>query len=234
MRRDPAIPRIDLHVHSHFSPCAKDVSMYEEVRVAIERGVSVIAITDHGTTRQPSWLEDYFRELEDVRSLYGDNVIVLSGMEVDILDSGRLAVSREILKMLDVVVASIHRVPPGCDVAEYWRRSMLGAIRSGLVDILGHPTDVGWKTVRPPLEYVLEVLDEARSAGVAVELNYHHRDPQPYFLKLAIERRVKLVPNSDAHSLSEIGAFSWHEEIIRSLGYDPSRVNWLELSEAMY
>ena len=230
MRRHPAIPRIDLHVHSHFSPCARGVSIYEDVRVALERGVRVIAITDHGTTERPSWLREYFRELEEVRRLYSDEIAILSGLEVDILESGRLAVSREVLRTLDVVVASIHRVPPGLDVVEYWRKSMLGAVRSGLIDILGHPTDVGWRTVRPPIEYVLEVLDEARSAGIAVELNYHHRDPQPYFLKLAVERGVMLVPNSDAHSLSEIGAFSWHEGVIRALGYDPSRVNWLEPS----
>lgn len=233
MKRHSATPRVDLHVHSHYSPCARSVSVHDDVRVAVERGVRVVAITDHGTVKRPRWLGEYFRELEEVEKLYGAEIYVLSGMEVDIVDSGRLAVSREVLEMLDVVIASIHRVPPECDEAGYWRRSFLGAIRSGAVDILGHPTDVGWRKVRPPLEYVLEVLDEACSSGVAVELNYHHRDPQPYFLKLAIERGVKLVPNSDAHTLSEIGAFSWHEELIRSLGYEPSQVRWLKPSEVV-
>ena len=103
---------------------------------------------------------------------------------------------------------------------------MLRVVRSGVVAVIGHMTDVGWRVVNPPEEYVLEVLDEARSAGVMVEINYHHRNPQPRYVRLAIERGVKLVPSSDAHSLSEIGVLSWHESVVKPLARDQEAVNW--------
>jgi len=221
------IPRIDLHVHSQFSPCANDVSVERDAEVAVARGLRVIAVTDHGTVPHPDWFERYLRELERVREVFGDRLTILSGMEVDIVEGGELAVSRELLRRLDVVVASLHSVPSGVSVDEYWRRSLLSAVESGLVTVLGHPTDVGWRKVRPPTEYALEVLDAARAHGVAVELNYHHRDPEPWFLRLAVERGVPLVATSDAHSLSEIGNLWWHRRALESLGLSPAAVNWL-------
>ncbi|HDD34221.1 MAG TPA: PHP domain-containing protein [Thermofilaceae archaeon] len=226
------LPRIDLHIHSQFSPCAVDVSVLEDARVAVERGLRVIAVTDHGTERKPSWLSSYFEALEEAREVYGDELVLLSGIEVDIGPEGRLVVERRILEELEVVIASIHRIPVGARVDKYWRRCMLEAVRSGVVAVLGHPTDIGWRKVELPEDYVLEVLDEAVSSGVAIEVNYHHRDPEPYFLELAIKRGVKLIPASDAHRLSEIGLLSWHESFTASLSY-AGRARWMSEAEAI-
>ncbi|MEM2678367.1 MAG: PHP domain-containing protein [Thermofilaceae archaeon] len=222
------IPRLDLHVHSQFSPCANDVSIERDVDTALAKGVRVIAITDHGTVPSPPWFENYLREVERAQKKVEGKLTLLRGMEVDIVEGGRLAVSVSLLKQLDVVVASLHSIPEGTDAVGYWRRSIIRAIESGFATVIGHPTDVGWRKLKPDLEDALEVLDVARSHRVAVELNYHHRDPEPWFLRLAIERSVPLVPTSDAHSLHEIGNFWWHEERIRSAGYDPSHVKWLD------
>lgn len=235
------IPRIDLHVHSQFSPCAEDVSVYDDAVLAVARGARLMAITDHGTEPRPRWLERYLAEVEAVRRRLGDRLTVLTGMEVDVVD-GRLVVDSGVLAKLDVVVASMHHLPQGVDAAGYWRRCMLGAIRSGWARVLGHPTWIyGYRVevagegarsegrvIRLPVEYVLEVLDEARGAGVAVELNYHHRDPHPLLVRLAAERGVELVPDSDAHRLSEIGNWSWYEEALRSAGLSPLQVRWLD------
>lgn len=236
------IPRIDLHVHSQFSPCAENVSVRGDAEVAVEKGIEVVAITDHGTEPQPRWIDRYFAELERVRREYDGRLTLLSGMEVDVVD-GRLVVDSGILRRLDSIVASMHKLPRGVDAAGYWRKCMLGAVRSGFARVLGHPTWIygyrveivegeggseGW-VVRIPVEYLLEVLDEAREAGVAVELNYHHKDPNPLLLKLAVERGVKLVPNSDAHNLSEIGNASWYEQTLRAAGFpSPAEVKWLD------
>lgn len=156
----------------------------------------------------------------------------MTGIEADVVDGG-LVVSREVLKRLDVVVASLHAIPSGVDAVEYWRRSLLSVLRDWPVAVLGHPTDAGWRRVWPPLEYVLEVLDEARSAGVAVELNYHHRDPSPDFIRAAVERGIPLCPNSDAHRLSDIGVYSWHESALRAAGVELERVKWVRLEDLL-
>jgi histidinol phosphatase-like PHP family hydrolase len=236
------IPRIDLHVHSQFSPCAENVSVRGDAALAVEKGIEVMAITDHGTEPQPRWLDRYFAELERVRREFEGRLTLLAGMEVDVVE-GRLVVESGVLRRLDVVVASVHEIPQGVDAAGYWRRCALGAVRSGSARVLGHPTWVyGYRVelvegeagapegrvVRLPVEHVLEVLDEAREAGVAVELNYHHRDPNPLFVKLAVERGVELVPDSDAHNLSEIGNWSWYEQALRAAGVRPEAVRWLD------
>ncbi len=227
------LPPLDLHVHSQFSPCAEDVTILDDAKMAIEKGLQLVAITDHGTVKCPSWLNKYLRELERVKGVFGDRLTILSGMEVDILEGGRLAVSREIVKSLEVIVASLHAVPANVDAVEYWRRSLLNVIKGGYVNILGHPTDLGWRKIDPPVGYVFEVLDEARDAGVAVEINFHHKDPNLSFLKLAVERGVKLVPNSDAHNLSEIGERGWHLERIRAVSPQFDSVNWLRAEDIL-
>ncbi|MCS7103985.1 MAG: PHP domain-containing protein [Thermofilaceae archaeon] len=221
------IPKLDLHLHSQFSPCAEDVNIIDDARVALEHGLRIIAITDHGKVSRPSWLDSYFSELNRAKSIFGDRMIILSGMEVDIVDRGSLAVSSEILKSLDVVVASLHEIPSNADAVGYWRRSLLKVLSSGYVTLLGHPTDIGWKDLKIPKEYALEVLDEARSNNVALELNFHHRDPKQWFLRLGIEMGVTIVATSDAHNLREIGNLDWHEKQVRMVGFDPRDVNWI-------
>ncbi|HKJ42726.1 MAG TPA: PHP domain-containing protein, partial [Sunxiuqinia sp.] len=45
--------RADLHIHSILSPCADlDMSPDRIVQFAIERGLDMIAVTDHNSTRQ--------------------------------------------------------------------------------------------------------------------------------------------------------------------------------------
>lgn len=227
------LPPIDLHIHSQFSPCAGNVTMLDDARIAVENGLQLIAITDHGTVRRPAWLNKYLEELEYVKGVFGDKLIILSGMEVDIIEGGRLAVDREIVKSLEIIVASIHAIPAGVNAVEYWRKSLLKAIKGGYVKVLGHPTDLGWKKIDPPIDYILEVLDEAREAEVAIEMNFHHKDPNSNFLKFAVERKVKLVPDSDAHNLSEIGMRKWHLEQIRVVCSQPDSLNWLKIEDLL-
>ena len=225
------VPSVDVHMHSEFSPCSVNTSVIANARVATSKGLKVIAITDHGVTGNPPWINRYFETIERARGFYGDKLCILTGMEVDIVQEGRLVVDRRILARLDIVIASIHRVPSMVNVADYWYRSMIRAARSGVVNVIGHPTDVGFIKARLPEEYVLEVLDVLRSNNVAIELNYHHRDPEPYFLKLAVDKGVKIVPTSDAHNLSEIGHLDWHIDTLTRIGIRLENVNWISEEE---
>lgn len=223
-------PPTDLHLHSQFSPCAENVTVEEDVKVALNKGLQVIAITDHGTTKQPNWFKNYMKEVQRVRDHYGSyGIIVLTGMEVDMLEDGSLAVSDEILKKLDIVVAALHRLREY--TPEKWRRILVKALYSNYVKVLAHPTDIGWRKLKIPKEYVLEVLDVVKEQGILVEVNYHHKDPLKYFLKLCIKRGVSLTPTSDAHNLGEIGHLDWHLKYIASL--DLENVKWFTIREIL-
>jgi len=220
------LPKTDLHVHSQFSPCAEDVTIEKNAEKALRKGVEILAITDHGVVKRPPWLAQYFQELEKVRKKYEGKIVILSGMEVDILDDGQPAVAADILSNLDIVVGSVHRVDPSRPL-ECWYRKVKKALESGWLHVLGHPTDAGWRKISPPVEQTLELLDIAKSQGIAVEMNSHHKNPQPDFLKLAVKTRVKITPNSDAHNLREVADHTWHIKALRRAKIDPGEVNWL-------
>lgn len=224
-------PRTDIHVHSNYSPCGIDVSIEKNIEVAVERGIELIAITDHGTTPRPQWIDSYFRDIATVNP----PIILLTGMEVDVNLNGELIVERSIRKRFDILVAALHTRPglTGEKLYKWWSSTLRKVITSGEVLVIAHPTDIAWYKINPPTEYILEVVDELKDSGVVVELNYHHRDPSNTFLRLCIERGVKITPTSDAHRLDEIGRFNWHRHKIRSLGFKLNDVNWLTPEEIL-
>jgi len=220
------LPKTDLHVHSQFSPCAEDVTIEKNAEKALRKGVRILAITDHGVVKRPPWLAQYFHELEKVRKRYEGKIVILSGMEVDILDDGQPAVAGDILRSLDIVIGSVHRVN-ATEPLESWYNKVKKALERGWLHVLAHPTDAGWRKINPPVEQALELLDIAKSQGIAVEMNSHHRDPQLGFLKLAVKTRVKITPNSDAHNLREVADHTWHIKALKRAKIDPNEVNWL-------
>lgn len=222
------LPLTDLHQHTNFSPCGVDVSVSKNPFVAYEKGLKIIALTDHGFCKKPSWLEKYFKDISAVRK--SSPVEVLSGIEVNVDYDGKPVVDLSILKQFDVVVAAVHKYPRelrGAELYDWWRRILARVAEENFALVLAHPTDIGWFKLRPPLEYCLEVIDAIIENGLVVELNYHHKDPSDYFLKLCIDRGVLITPTSDAHLLSEIGNLEWHKSRVERLGYSVDEVNWL-------
>jgi len=67
--------RADLHIHSILSPCADlDMSPDRIVQFAIERGLDMIAVTDHNSTRQCAMVKKHAE---------GTNLLVINGCEVN-------------------------------------------------------------------------------------------------------------------------------------------------------
>jgi len=221
------LPLTDLHQHTSYSPCGIDVSMKKNIEVAAAKGLRVIAFTDHGSVSEPKWINKYFEELSSLKT---DNVEVLSGMEVDVDFNGNPVVKREILRKFDVIVAAIHKKPSGVSLDQlylWWKKTLIAVAEGGFALVIAHPTDIGWFKLTPPLEYCLEVIDVFKENGIAVEINYHHKDPNDYFLSLCLKKGVKLTPTSDAHKLTEIGNLEWHKARVENLGVKIDEVNWL-------
>src|SRR5512140_1399720 len=64
----------DLHMHTCLSPCAElDMTPREVVRVSIERGLDIIAVTDHNSAENAAAAR---------RAAEGTGLNVLSGMEI--------------------------------------------------------------------------------------------------------------------------------------------------------
>ena len=66
--------KADLHIHTVLSPCGDlDMSPGNILRAALERGLGLIGITDHNSTRQALLIQEWGREM---------GVAVLAGAEV--------------------------------------------------------------------------------------------------------------------------------------------------------
>jgi DNA polymerase (family 10) len=147
------------------------------------------------------------RALEHIARINAANkripgITIMSGIEVDILADGSLDLSDSVLEQMDVVVASVHSAFN--QEASQMTDRLLCAISNKNVSILGHPT--GRLLLRRdayPFDFEA-VLRLAREKHVAMELNaYPDRlDLNDVRLRLARDRGVKIVINTDAHHTS--------------------------------
>ncbi len=204
-----ALPRLveeadvlgDLHVHSRASSDAR-ASLEELAEEAARLGRRYVAITDHSRSR-PLGLDGKAlgEQRERIAALNREagGLRLLAGIEVDILPDGSLDLPAETLAGLDWVVASVH-----ADFAQPRERMterIMRALRSGVVDVLGHPTcrRMGH---RDPCEIDLEaVLQVAREEGVALEVNAmpERLDLDDRACRLAKEAGVRVAISTDAH-----------------------------------
>lgn len=222
------VPRIDLHIHSEFSPCSSDTNVQGIVTMAEARGLEKVAITDHGTVRRPPWLSDYLSEVERARR--STHIDVLTGMEVNIHPDGTLAVDDDILQDLDIVIGAVHSLPlfevvRKRSILEEYRTVLLRALEASSFRILAHPTNLLWNK-QIPSDVADTIVGKLKEKGVVVEMNYNHRDPSPEFLRRCVKAGVAITPSSDAHRLMDIGHFEWFEQQLAQI---KEAVSWIQV-----
>ncbi|MGY2062061.1 PHP domain-containing protein, partial [Nocardia gipuzkoensis] len=103
--------RGDLHTHSDWSDGGSPIE--EMMRTAAALGHEYCALTDHSPrlTIANGLSADRLRRQLDVVAELNEELApfrILTGIEVDILDDGRLDQQADLLERLDIVVASVH------------------------------------------------------------------------------------------------------------------------------
>jgi DNA polymerase (family X) len=198
----------ELHTHSTWSDGKNTIR--EMALAARERGLKVLAVTDHsaglgitgGLSIEQLW--EQRAEIEAVQKELGDSLRLLHGTEVEIKADGELGFPDEVLAKLDIVIASIHvglRQP-----REQITERMLKALRNPHVDIIGHPTGRLIPN-REGADLDMEaVFAAAAEEGVALEINAHPRrlDLEDVYARRAIEKGIRLSVNTDAHSPADL------------------------------
>ncbi|HSM03612.1 MAG TPA: DNA polymerase/3'-5' exonuclease PolX [Longimicrobiales bacterium] len=230
--REGQLPRLvavddvrgDLHMHSTWTDGT--ASIREMAEACRDRGYAYMAITDHSKAvtmvggLTPEKLRAQWEEIGAVQEEMGDSIRIFRGQEVDILKDGDLDQPGEILEELDLVVASVHSFMDQ-DGATMTRR-VLRAVTSGHVDILGHPTG-RLLNRREPYDLDVEaVLEAALAYDVAVEINANPRrlDLNDHYVRRARDMGVRVVVNTDAHSVQGLDVLRY--------GLDQARRGWLE------
>jgi len=194
--------RGDLHMHTTYSDGRDPLESMVDACHAL--GYEYIAITDHSSGAAASRTlarEDIAHqreEVEVVRERY-PGMTILHGVEVDILQDGRLDFEDAILEQFDIVLASLHD-HAFQDAGRLTRRS-LAAIRHPLVNVLCHPAN---QLVGHSDGYALhfEALYEAAAeTGTALEIDGapSHMDLDGPRARAAAAAGVTLSIDSDCH-----------------------------------
>lgn len=231
-RLPPLITVDDLQgdVHMHTVETDGRCTIEEMAEAARERGYKYMAITDHSKNLAfANGLDDEraLKHIEKIRKADDEikGIKIFAGIEVDILAEGELDLSDAVLKEMDVVIASVHSAfnqePPKMT------QRLLRAVNNPHVSIIGHPT--GRVLLRrDAYGFDMEaVLEAAARNKVAMELNaYPDRlDLCDRHLRMAKERGVKIVINTDSHHTS-------HMEKIR-YGVLQARRAWLTPADVL-
>jgi DNA polymerase (family X) len=211
--------RGDVHMHTTASDGRN--SIREMAEAAIVCGYRYIAITDHskflGVTNgldEKRALQQIEQVREADRAMEG-RIRIFTGIEVDILADGKLALDDEVLAALDVVIASVH------SRFEQSREEMtertLRAIENPNVRILGHPTGRLLLRREPFAIDMAVVAKRAAELGVAMEHNAapERLDLNDRDLRLARELGCRIVMSSDSHDSRNLGKMGYGARQLR-------------------
>ena len=224
--------RGDLHSHSDWSDGGSPLE--EMAMTAMELGHDYLVLTDHSPRLKVAHglsAERLTRQLEVVEAVnahLGESFTLLKGIEVDILDDGSLDQTDEMLRRLDLRVASVHS-KLRMDPAPMTRR-MLGAVANPHTNVLGHCTGrlvTGNRGVRPQSQFdARAVFAACAEEGVAVEINSRpeRRDPPTQLLELARDLGCLFSIDSDAHAPGQLDMLDYGCARAQEAGIEPDRV----------
>ena len=213
---------IDTHTHCIASGHAYS-TVDENMRFAAEKGLQMVALTDHAPAMKDTTGHAYFANLHVLpKELHG--VRLLRGIELNIIDfDGDVDMDERVLSRLDLAIASLH-VPclaPGSKKQN--TRACLKAMENPYVDILGHPGDPRYE-----IDYE-EVFRVAGETGTLLEINNASlipggfrdgsRENIAYLLRRSMEEGREVVLGSDAHFYTAIGDFGYAEGLLRELDF---------------
>ena len=219
--------RGDLHMHTTATDGRADAETM--ARAAQASGLEFIAITDHSQSLAMANGLDEVRTLEHARAIRAlndrlDGFTVLAGIECDIRPDGSMDLADDCLAALDIVIASIHSAF-NMDEQQMTDR-ILAAIANPHVDVIAHPTGrliLRRDGYRVDME---RILAAAAAHGVALEINSQpdRLDLDDTHARLARERGVKLIVDSDAHSPAALGNLRWGALTARRAWLEPQDV----------
>ncbi|MBS4208825.1 DNA polymerase/3'-5' exonuclease PolX [Bacillus sp. FJAT-50079] len=218
----------DLHLHTTWSDGA--YSLEEMVEACRRKGYQYMAITDHSEfLRVANGLtaDRLRKQIEEIRNLNEkyDDILILSGIEMDILPDGRLNYDDDLLAELDLVIASIHSSfsQPREKIMERLRN----AFENPHVDIIAHPTG---RLIGRRDGYDVDIdqlIQLAQSTNTALELNANPErlDLAAEHLRKAQAAGVKIAINTDAHNISSLS--------FMNIGVSAARKGWIRPSTVL-
>ena len=233
--------RGDLHMHTSASDGTGTIR--DMADAAIDRGLTYIAITDHskrvsmaGGLDEARLLEQW-KMIDEIRPEYEGRLMILKGIECDILEAGGMDLADDCLAEADWVLASVHYGQK--QSRDQITDRILGAIENPWVNCIAHPTGrlIGR---RPPYEVDMDqVMKAAAKHGKLMELNANpaRLDLNELHLAKAKKSGIPLVINTDAHTTDGLNVMSHGIQQARRGGLTAKDVAntrpWSEMTKLM-
>lgn len=220
--------RGDLHAHSTWSDGHH--SILDMAEAARAKGYEYIAITDHSKSLGVAGgltPEQLLSQIEEIQALNErwDDFCILAGAEVDILPDGTLDFDDDVLRRLDIVIASVHSAM-NQDEATMTER-IVAAMRNPYVDVIGHPTGRVLGRRDPYTVNMERIIEVAAETGTCLEINAspERLDLKDVHARSAKDAGVLLAVNTDAHRIEGLEQMSY--------GITVARRAWLEAGHVL-
>lgn len=204
--------RGDLHLHTDASGDGRS-TLHEMVAAAANRGLSYLAVTDHGEDLGINGVsrDRLLAQREEVRKLDAAyrRLRLLHGVELNIGPDGSLDYDPSFRNSFDWCVAAVHSAFD-LDRAAQTKR-IITAMEDPAVNAIGHLSGrrIGR---RPGMELDVDaILAAAARTGTAIEINgsLSRLDAATDVLRRARGMAVTIVVNSDAHQRREFDRLRW-------------------------
>jgi len=218
----------DLHTHTRESD--GNASIRDIVLEAKRKGYKYIAITNHSKYVRIAHGMDEKRLLAHVANIRKvsakiSGIKVFAGVEVDILEDGRLDLEDYALKELDIVIAAVHS-HFSLDEKKQTAR-IVKALDNKYVNVLAHPSG-RLITTRTPISLDFEkIFLLCAKNNIFLEINTHGEriDLNDLHCRMAKKVGAKFAINTDAHDLAQMSAMKY--------GVTTARRAWLEKKDVL-
>lgn len=227
-------------LHNHTKRCNHANGECEEyVLAAIAQGVDIFGFSDHAPMKFDEAyrmgldeVDDYRREVLDLRAKYRDKIDIRIGFEVDFISGMEYLIEPKVLNCeVDYLIGSVHFLDdwgfdnPAYigeyakrDMGEVWRaylESIAQMAQSGLFEIVGHFDLLKVFNHKPPKSaepHIFRALEAIKSSGMAIEINTAglRKDiaeayPSEDILRMCLRLGIPITFSSDAHALAQVG-----------------------------
>ena len=205
----------DLHIHSSFdietSHDIGDSSMEEIAKKASELGYEYIAFTEHNPSQSKHTQKEINKlltrkksKINTLNEVVKKGVKIFNSLEIDILPSGELPISKENLELLDFAIVSVHSSFKQTRDAQ--TRRVISALSHPKVKIFAHPTarkineregiDLDW-------EKIFSFMKE-NNKFLEINSSPERLDLPDFLVYEARKKGIKFVVSTDTHTLSHL------------------------------
>ena len=165
---------VDTHTHTIVSGHAYN-TMREMARMAAEKGLELLCLTEHAPSMPGTCHEFYFQNYSVVpREMYG--IKLKLGVELNILDeNGTVDLDDAVLDRTDIAIASMHTpCYRGSTTKDSITQAYLRAMENPRIHIIGHPDDG-----RLPVHYET-LVKKAKETHTLLEINNSSMRPNSF------------------------------------------------------